>query len=167
MVGFSGADMDVGLLQGELDARANSAETVVQRTPDFINKGLMNFHGVAEIPHISVRSSRLSQLPALHTFARTEKEKRVLAMFTAFGRFSQAFILPPGTPEERVTILKDAFRKSWRDPEFLETWKKMTRADASPLMPEELEKLVRVIPRDPEDIKLYNMIAGAESLPRR
>ena len=51
VVGFSGADMDVGLLQGELDARANSAETVVQRTPDFIDKGLMNFHGVAEIPH--------------------------------------------------------------------------------------------------------------------
>ena len=49
----------------------------------------------------------------------------------------------------------------------LESWKKMTRADASPLMPEELEKLVRAIPRDPEDIKLYNMIAGAESLPKR
>ncbi|HSE87839.1 MAG TPA: hypothetical protein VLJ79_16560 [Candidatus Binatia bacterium] len=168
VVGFSGADMDVGLLQGELDARANSAETVVQRTPDFIDKGLMNFHGVAEIPHgFRYDHPAFRELPALHTFARTEKEKRVLAMFTAFGRFSQAFVLPPGTPEERVTILKDAFRKSWKDPEFLENWKKMTRADASPLMPEELEKLVRAIPRDPEDIKLYNMIAGAESLPKR
>jgi hypothetical protein len=128
----------------------------------------MNFHGVAEIPHgFRYDHPAFRELPALHTFGRTEKEKRVLAMFTAFGRFSQAFVLPPGTPEERVTILKDAFRKSWKDPEFHENWKKMTRADASPLMPEELEKLVRAIPRDPEDIKLYNMIAGSESLPKR
>lgn len=88
-------------------------------------------------------------------------------MFAAFGRFSQAFILPPDTPKERVTVLKDAFRKSWKDPEFHENWKKMTRADASPLMPEELEELVKNIPRDPEDVKLYNIIAGAESLPKR
>jgi tripartite-type tricarboxylate transporter receptor subunit TctC len=168
VVGFSGADMDVGLLQGELDARANSAETVVQRTPDFISKGLMNFHGVAEMPHgFRYDHPAFRGLPALHTFGTTEKEKRVLQMFAAFGQFSQAFILPSGTPEERVAILKDAFRKSWKDPEFHENWKKMTHADASPLMPEELEKLVRVIPRDPEDIKLYNMIAGAESLPKR
>ena len=168
VVGFSGAEMDVGLLQGELDARANSAETVVQRTPQFINERLMNFHGVAEIPHgFRFDHPAFRELPALHTFGRTEREKRVLDMFAAFGRFSQAFVLPPGTPQERVTVLKDAFRKSWKDPEFLENWKKMTRADASPLMPEELEKLVKNIPRDPEDVKLYNVIAGADPLPKR
>jgi tripartite-type tricarboxylate transporter receptor subunit TctC len=168
VVGFSGAEMDAALLQGELDARANSAETVVQRTPQFINERLMNFHGVAEIPHgFRYDHPAFRGLPALHTFARSEKEKRVLEMFAAFGRFSQAFVLPPGTPAERVAVLKDAFRKSWKDPEFHENWKKMTRADASPLMPEELEKLVKTIPRDPEDIKLYNTIAGAEPLPKR
>jgi len=43
----------------------------------------------------------------------------------------------------------------------------MTRADPSPLMPEELEELAKNIPRDPEDVKLYNRIAGAEPLPKR
>jgi tripartite-type tricarboxylate transporter receptor subunit TctC len=168
VVGFSGAEMDAALLQGELDARANSTETVVQRTPQFFNERLMNFHGVAEIPHgFRYQHPAFRELPALHTFSKTDKEKRVLEMFAAFGRFSQAFVLPPGTPNDRVKILKDAFKKSWKDPEFLENWKKMTRADASPLMPEELDELVKNIPRDPEDIKLYNRIAGAESLPKR
>jgi tripartite-type tricarboxylate transporter receptor subunit TctC len=168
VVGFSGAEMDLALLQGELDARANSAETVVQRTSDFFNKRLMNFHGVAEIPQGFRYDDRaFRNLPALHTFAKSEKEKRVLEMFAAFGRFSQAFVLPPGTPHERVTILKNAFTKSWNDPQFDENWKKMTRADASPLMPEQLEKLVKAIPRDPEDVKLYNLIAGADPLPKR
>jgi tripartite-type tricarboxylate transporter receptor subunit TctC len=168
VVGFSGAEMDAALMQGELDARANSAETVVQRTPQFINERLMNFHGVAEMPQgYRFNHPAYRELPALHTFGKTDKEKRVLEMFAAFGRFSQAFVLPPGTPNDRVKTLKDAFRKSWKDPEFHENWKKMTRADASPLMPEEVEDLVKNIPRDPEDIKLYNRIAGAEPLPKR
>jgi tripartite-type tricarboxylate transporter receptor subunit TctC len=168
VVGFSGAEMDAALLQGELDARANSAETVVQRTPDFIKQGMMHFHGVAEFP----RGHRFSHpafkdLPALHALAKGDKEKSVVSMFIAFMQFTQAFVLPPDSPNDRVKILKDAFRKSLKDPEFHENWKKMTRAEASPLMPEELEELVKTIPRDPEVIKLYNLIAGAEPLPRR
>ena len=168
VVGFSGAEMDAALLQGELDARANSAETVVQRTPDFIKQGLMHFHGVAEFP----RGHRFSHpafkdLPALHSLAKGDKEKSVVSMFIAFMQFSQAFVLPPDSPNDRVKILKDAFRKSLNDPEFHDNWKKMTRAEASPLMPEELEELIKTIPRDPEVIKLYNLIAGAEPLPRR
>jgi tripartite-type tricarboxylate transporter receptor subunit TctC len=168
VVGFSGAEMDAALLQGELDARANSAETVVQRTPDFIKQGLMHFHGVAEFP----RGHRFSHpafkdLPALHSLAKGDKEKSVVSMFIAFMQFTQAFVLPPDSPNDRVKILKDAFRKSLKDPEFHDNWKKMTRAEASPLMPEELEDLVKAIPRDPEVIKLYNLIAGAEPLPRR
>ena len=34
-------------------------------------------------------------------------------------------------------------------------------------MPEELEALVKAIPREPQDIKLYNLIAGEASLPKR
>jgi tripartite-type tricarboxylate transporter receptor subunit TctC len=168
VVGFSGAEMDAALLQGELDARANSAETVVQRTPDFIKQGMMHFHGVAEFP----RGHRFSHpafkdLPALHTLAKGDKEKSVVSMFIAFMQFTQAFVLPPDSPNDRVKILKDAFRNSLNDPEFHDNWKKMTRAEASPLMPEELEELVKTIPRDPEVIKLYNLIAGAQPLPRR
>lgn len=168
VVGFSVAEMDAALLQGELDARANSSETVVQRTPDFINEGLMRFHGVAEFPFgFRFHHPVFDNLPALHTLARTDREKKVVRMFAAFSQFTQAFILPPGTPDDRVKILKDAFRKSLKDPEFHENWKKMTLADASPLMPEELEELIKTIPRDPEDVKLYNILAGAEPLPRR
>ena len=168
VVGFSGAEMDAALLQGEIDARGNSAETVAQRTPDFINKGMMHFHGVAEFPFgFRFKHSAFGGLPALHSFAKTDREMKVVRMFAAFMQFSQGFVLPPGTPEDRVKILKDAFRRAWKDPDFLANWKKMTGADASPVMPEELEQLVKGIPRDPEDIKLYNVLAGADALPKR
>lgn len=168
VVGFSGAEMDAALLQGELDARANSAETIVQRTPHFIKEGLMHFHGVAEFPFgHRFKHPAFSDLPALHELAKTDTEVRVVKMFSGMMQFTQAFILPPGTPDDRVAILRSAFKKALQDPEFHANWKKMTRAEASPLMPEELEELINDIPRAPEDVRLFNVIAGSEPLPRR
>jgi tripartite-type tricarboxylate transporter receptor subunit TctC len=168
VVGYSGAEIDVAISQGELDARANSVDAVVQRTPQFINDGLMHFHGVVEVP-LGVRSNHpaLARLPALHDFAKPEREKRVVQMYVSFMQFLQAFVLPPGTPPDRVKILKDAFAKVWKDQEFHENWKKMTQGEASPLMPEELEAMVKAIPKDPQDVKLYNLISGEAPLPKR
>jgi hypothetical protein len=35
-----------------------------------------------------------------------------------FQAYRRAFILPPGTPRDRVEILKEEFRKTYRDLEF-------------------------------------------------
>ena len=168
VVGYSGAEIDVAIAQGELDARANSVDAVVQRTPHFITDGLMHFHGVVEVP-FGFRSNHpaLARLPALHDFAKTEREKRVVQMYVSFQQFLQAFVLPPNTPPDRVKTLKDAFAKVWKDQEFHENWKTMTKGDPSPLMPEELDAMVKAIPRDPQDVKLYNLISGEAPLPKR
>jgi hypothetical protein len=39
--------------------------------------------------------------------------------------------------------------------------------DATPLMPEALEKTVKELPRDPEVVELFNKLAGADPLPPR
>jgi tripartite-type tricarboxylate transporter receptor subunit TctC len=88
-------------------------------------------------------------------------------MYVSFLQFLQAFVLPPNVPPDRVKILKDAFAKVWKDQEFHDNWKTMTQGEASPLMPDELEAMVKAIPRDPQDVKLYNLIAGEASLPKR
>jgi hypothetical protein len=107
---------------------------------------MMHFHGVAEFPFgFRFNHPAFVSLPALHTFAKSEREKRIVRMFAAFMQFSQGFVLPPGTPDDQVKLLKDAFRKAWKDPDFLANWRKMTGADASPVMPEALEELVRGI----------------------
>jgi hypothetical protein len=160
--------MDVAIAQGELDARANSVDAVIQRTPQFITDGLVHFHGVVEVP-FGVRPNHpaLARLPALHSFAAAEREKRVVQMYVSFMQFLQAFVLPPNTPAERVKILKDAFAKVWKDKEFHENWRTMTKGEPSPLMPDELEAMVKAIPRDPQDVKLYNLISGEGALPKR
>ena len=168
VVGYSGAEIDVAIAQGELDARANSVDAVIQRTPQFITDGLVHVHGVIEVPFgFRPNHPALARLPALHDFAASEREKRVVQMYVSFMQFLQAFVLPPNTPPERVKTLKDAFAKVWNDKEFHENWRTMTKGEPSPLMPEELESMVRAIPREPQDVKLYNLISGEGPLPKR
>ena len=50
VVGFGGVEMDVALTRGEIDARANSADTVVRRNADALAKGQYNIHATLTIP---------------------------------------------------------------------------------------------------------------------
>jgi hypothetical protein len=85
----------------------------------------------------------------------------------AFRLTGQTSLLPPGTPKDRVAILQEAFRKAYRDPEFHKEYKQLTTDDATPLMPEEQEKAIREIPRDPETAEIFKKLVGAGPLPSR
>jgi tripartite-type tricarboxylate transporter receptor subunit TctC len=88
-----------------------------------------------------------------------------MAMQRAFRVSGQPFVLPPGTPKDRVDILQEAFRKTYSDPEFHKAYKKFTADDPTPLMPEAHEKTIREIPRDPEISETYKKLMGAGALP--
>jgi hypothetical protein len=66
-----------------------------------------------------------------------------------------------------VQILQEAMRKTFKDPEFHKEFKKLAGDDASPLMPEELEKAIKNMPRDPEIIDLFKKLSSADALPAR
>jgi hypothetical protein len=70
-------------------------------------------------------------------------------------------------PKDRVEIIKEALRKSFKDPEFFKEYRKVGGEDPSPLMPEENEKAIRDLPRDAETVELYKRFAGAGPLPPR
>jgi tripartite-type tricarboxylate transporter receptor subunit TctC len=75
--------------------------------------------------------------------------------------------LPPGTPKERVSILADALRKTFKDPEFRPYFKKLVADDASPLDADQLTRVVTEIPRDAETLDLLRQLSGAGPLPSR
>jgi tripartite-type tricarboxylate transporter receptor subunit TctC len=75
--------------------------------------------------------------------------------------------LPPGTAQEPVAILRDAMRKTFKDPAFLKEFKKLSGDDATPLLPETQERVIKEIPRDAEIIATFNKLAGSDPLPPR
>lgn len=168
ITGYSGPELDVAMTRGELDARANIPDTLVQRTPEFLEKDLVHLHAIIQIPKEERHTHpAFSKLPELESFAKSDKERKILTMFRTLRLVGSPYILPPGTPQEPVDILRDAMRKTFNDPAFLKDFKKLVGDDATPLTPEAQEKAIKEIPKDAETVALFNKIAGNEPLPQR
>jgi tripartite-type tricarboxylate transporter receptor subunit TctC len=164
VTGYSGPEIDLALLRGEVDARPNLAETILRRNPEFLDKGLVDFHGILEAP-LGKKHPRFSQLPEIATFAHSERARGVIEMFRASRTTGGPYILPPGTPKERANILREAVRKTINDPGFQAEYKKLVGDDLAPVTAEEIEKAVKALKPDAEMIELYKKIAGAGPLP--
>jgi tripartite-type tricarboxylate transporter receptor subunit TctC len=166
IVGYSAPEVDTALMRGELDARANNATSVLRRHPDWLEKGLVNFHAIMETP-LGDKHPRLGHLPEIGGFARNEREQKLLQAWRAFRGVGSPYILPPGTPKERVQILEAAMRRTFKDPEFPPYFQKLVSDEASPLGPAELSKVIAEIPRDAETLGLLKKLSGAGPLPPR
>ena len=168
VTGYSGPELDVAMDRGELDARANIPDTVLQRNTDFVDKKLHNFHAIIQIPKDDRHPHpAFNKLPELETFAKSDRERKILTMFRTFRLVGSPYILPPGTPAEAVNHWREAMRKTFRDPAFIKDFKKLSADDATPLTPEAQDKAIKDIPRDAEVIALFNKIAGGDPLPPR
>jgi tripartite-type tricarboxylate transporter receptor subunit TctC len=168
ITGYSGPELDVAMIRGELDARANIPDTLVQRTPEFLEKNLVHLHAIIQIPKEERHTHpAFAKLPELESFAKSDTERKILTMFRTLRLVGSPYILPPGTPQEPVDILRDAMRKTFNDPAFLKDFKKMVGDDATPLTPEAQEQAIKDIPKDAETVALFNKIAGNEPLPQR
>ena len=166
VTGYSGPELLQAIRQGEFDAQAYNSDIFVQRLNEWVEKRLMHFHVVDEIP----RGYRFpypvfDSLPGLDKFVNNDKKRKVVDMHRNFTLIGSPFILPPGTPKEHIDILSEAMRKTFRDPEFAANFKKLTSADATPLFPEEQAKAIKEIPRDPETVDLFKKISGGGPLP--
>ena len=164
VTGYSGPEIDPALMRGEVDARATAADTVAQRNKDWLEKGLVDFHAILEIPK-GDKHPDFGHVPELETFAKSDRARKVIILGRAFRVAGGPSVLPPGTPKDRVNILQEAFRKTYKDAEFFREYKKLVGEEPTPLLPEAHEQAIKDIPREPEVIELFKKLAGAGPLP--
>ena len=168
VTGYSSPELDVAIEQGEIDARTTVADSLLHEKPQWVDKGLLDFHGIIEIPkgrkHTHPRFNKLSDVEA---FAKSDMDRKLVAIYRTFVGSGNPYILSPGVPKDRVQILQEAMRKTFRDPEFFKDYKKLTGLEAEPQMAEELEQTIRDMPRDPEAIELFKKLIGPDPLPHR
>lgn len=166
VVGFGGPELDIALARGEVDARANSADTVVRRNGDALEKGEFNIHATLTIPKGKFHP-RFANVPDLDSFAKNPKDRQLINLFRTFLYPRWPYVLPPGTPKDIVKTLRDAMAKTFKDPGFPKEFKKLMGSDPSPLTGEEVETAIKEIPRDSETIALYKKMAQNVPLPTR
>jgi tripartite-type tricarboxylate transporter receptor subunit TctC len=166
VVGFSGPEIDLALERGEVDTRSSATESVLQRNLEWVEKGRMHFHSIFEVPSGN-RHPRFGYLPEVGSFARSDKDRKLMLLVRNLKGSGAPVVLPPGTPPERVRILRQAFRAMFKDRAFHEEFKKRVGEEPSPLAAEELENMIRETPRNPEAIELLKSLNGSGPLPPR
>ena len=163
VVGYAGVELDVALERGEIDSRASAVD---KETMSEDYKKIADIHAILEIP----KGNRPPVFAGLHevgTFARTQLERDVLAMSRTFWGVGTLIYLPPNTPEHLVLTFRQAIRRSFEDQQFHEAYKNLLGVEPTPLMPEDQQKLVADLPRTPEVVKAFAMIADMGPLPPR
>src|SRR5262245_32363953 len=166
VTGYASPEIDAAILRGEVDSRFNQSHSVLRNNPEWVEKGMMDFHVVIEIPK-GEKNPRFAKLPELETFARNERERQLIALQRGFRLIGSPFILPPDTPLDRVKILQQAMTKVFQDPQFPAEFKKMVGDDAEIVLPEVMDKTIKELPRSPEVVDLLKKVAGPEPLPPR
>jgi tripartite-type tricarboxylate transporter receptor subunit TctC len=165
ITGYSGPELDIVLTRGEIDGRANIPDTILQRSPDFIKKGVVDFHAILEIPK-GDKHPQFKQLPEITELASSDFDRKAITLFRSLRLVGSPFILPPATPKDRAEILREAFRKIAADPEFRKDFKKLVGDDPTPLSGEAMEKAIHELPIEESVIDFFKQISGSGPLPR-
>jgi tripartite-type tricarboxylate transporter receptor subunit TctC len=166
IVGYSTPEIEVALTSGEIDGRANNVAQLLHRNPDWVEKRVMDIHSILEIPK-GANHPRFAHIPEIETFARSNSERNLLSIYRTLRLVGAPYVLPPGTPKDKVAILQEAMRKAFKDAEFHREYKKLTGEDPDPLMPEEMERVVREMPRDAEAIDRLKILSAEGAFPVR
>jgi tripartite-type tricarboxylate transporter receptor subunit TctC len=64
-------------------------------------------------------------VPHIMTFIKNEADKKAVELIVSQQVFGRSYILPPGTPADRLQILREAFMKTMKDQDFLADATKM------------------------------------------
>ena len=166
IAGYTAPEVDAALLRGELDGRSNNPTSVLRRNPEWVEKELMNFHAILEAPK-GAKHPRFGHLPEIESFAKSEREIKLLSMWRAFRLLGSPYVLSPGTPKDRAKILEEAMAKAFKDRDFQKEYEKIVGDDADPIMPQAMAQVVRETPRDVEVIDTLKKLSGAGPLPPR
>ncbi|HEX2226338.1 MAG TPA: tripartite tricarboxylate transporter substrate-binding protein [Candidatus Binatia bacterium] len=82
----------------------------------------------------------LTQVPQAIKFAKTEEGRKMIEVaIHGDSNIVRTYTLPPGTPKDRVQILRSAFDATLKDPEFLADANK-SKLNVDPVTVEEIEK---------------------------
>jgi hypothetical protein len=97
------------------------------------------------LQHSAKRHPDLANVPIDIEFAKSPEARRILqAAVHSLGPTARPFVLPPGTPKDRVETLRRAFADTMKDPAFLAEANK-ANLDITPADGAELDRNVKEV----------------------
>jgi tripartite-type tricarboxylate transporter receptor subunit TctC len=122
VAGYKGtAETRLAFNNGEVQATSNAWESTKSTWRNELDSGTLRV-----VLQATLKSHpELKQIPVAYDLAKTDEARKLLAtVLRANSPTVRPFMAPPGTPDDRVQILRKAFMDTWKDPELIAEAKK-------------------------------------------
>ena len=148
-----GVEIDLALEKGEIHCRGTGITTHFAREPYFTwHKTGFDRHviqtGAKKDPRMPDAPTLVELMDKRKTSAFSRSVAKVMLVSATLGRPMMA---TPGTPPDRVKILRDAYVKAFNDPEVVQEAKK-SRLDLQALPGAEVEAQINEVMNQPKDV---------------
>jgi tripartite-type tricarboxylate transporter receptor subunit TctC len=148
-----GQDIDLAVERGELHCRAFTIEAFFAREP-FLTWRKRGFVRNL-IQSGRTRDPKLPDTPTIYElmdqYKTPEATRRLANVVLAAGALGRPLVGTPAIPPERVTILREAFNKTLKDPDFLAEIERR-KYELQPVRGEELEAMAKDVIAQPPDV---------------
>lgn len=148
-----GSEIDLAVEKGEVVCRAHNVSAHFGREP------FNSWHKKDFDRHIvqtgRKRDPRLADVPTIYQlfddYKTSDISRRVAQVMLTGGELGRPMLATPGTPPERITILRDAYIKALKDPELLAEAEK-GKMEVDPTPGSELEELIKNVMDQPKEV---------------
>lgn len=154
VTGYPGAaDVDIAVEKNEVHCRGTTISAFFGREPgkSWAKNGYVRFL----VQTGEKRNHRLPDTPTIWELMDQEKandaQRRLARVVLGPGAFGRPILATPGIAAERVKILRDAYAKMLKDPEFVAESNKR-QWEINPVSGEKLEALAKEVTHQPADV---------------
>jgi tripartite-type tricarboxylate transporter receptor subunit TctC len=148
-----GQDIDLAVERGELHCRAFTIEAFFAREPflTWRKKGFVR----NVVQSGRTRDPKLPDTPTIYElmdqYKTPEATRRLANVVLAAGALGRPLVATPGIPPERVTVLREAFTKMLKDPDFLAEIERR-KYELQPVNGQDLEAMAKEVIAQPPDV---------------
>jgi hypothetical protein len=151
-----GNEIDLAMERGEVSGRCGWSWSSVVAT----HKHWMDDRKINVLVQLALaRHADLPHVPLIMDFATSDEQKQIFKLVFARQPMGRPFLAPPGTPVERVAVLRKAFVDTLQDPEFLADAARM-KLEINPVRGESVQDIVKEVYKTPRSVtaKVAEMI---------
>jgi tripartite-type tricarboxylate transporter receptor subunit TctC len=141
-----GNDINLAMQRGEVAGRNNTWSSWKATKPDWLAKKEILIIGYAGPP-----SKELAGLPNLEQLAKTDDDRRVIALLISGTKLGRPLAAMPGVPADRVAALRKAFVATMSDPDFRKDTK-TANIEVDPVPGEAMAKVVAEVLSTPKPL---------------
>jgi tripartite-type tricarboxylate transporter receptor subunit TctC len=146
VTGYPGGNqINLAMERGEVEARNNTWSSWKATRPQWLKENM-----IAVVAQAGPRAPDLDA-PSVEELARTPDDRLTIELIVSGAQLGRPFATTPAIPADRLAALRDAFRATMKDPEFLKDAAQMN-FEVAPVYGEEMQRTVERVLNTPKHL---------------